>query len=34
MLFSEVYGTYYHILSLLLEQAVEGTLTGILRQFP
>lgn len=28
MLFSEVYGTYYHILSLLLEQAVEGTLTG------
>lgn len=27
MLFSEVYGTYYHILSLLLQQAVEGTLT-------
>lgn len=27
MLFSEVYGTYYHILSLLLEEAVEGTLT-------
>ena len=27
MLFSEVYGTYYHMLSLLLQQAVEGTLT-------
>ncbi len=27
MLFSEVYGTYYHILSLLLERAVDGTLT-------
>ena len=23
MLFSEVYGTYYHILSLLLQKAVE-----------
>ncbi len=27
MLFSEVYGTYYNILTKLLEKAVEGTLT-------
>lgn len=28
MLFSEVYGTYYHVLSLLIAQAVDGTLTN------
>ena len=27
MLFSEVYGTYYHVLAKLLEKAVDGTLT-------
>ena len=27
MLFSEVYGTYYHVLSLLIGEAVEGNLT-------
>ena len=27
MLFSEVYGTYYHVLAKLLEKAVEGSLT-------
>ena len=27
MLFSEVYGTYYHVLAKLLEQAVDGQLT-------
>ena len=28
MLFSEVYGTYYHVLAKLLEKAVEGSLTS------
>ena len=28
MMFSEIYGTYYHVLSELLERAVRGELTG------
>ena len=27
MLFSEVYGSYYNVLSKLLDRAVDGTLT-------
>lgn len=27
MLFSEVYGTYYHVLAQILDHAVEGDLT-------
>ena len=28
MLFSEIYGTYFDVLSEILEKAVEGRLTG------